>query len=85
MSSALVSEENRVRLLAKWMQTLDAQQAERPWGGDLALNFALIFANQSSTRCGTMALQDDFLRYMQDPELHALIYGQRKLATTPLI
>jgi hypothetical protein len=25
------------------------------------------------------------LRYMQDPELHALIYGQRKLATTPLI
>lgn len=25
------------------------------------------------------------LHYMQDPELHALLYGQRKLATTPLI
>ncbi|MEB3173042.1 MAG: helicase DnaB [Cyanobacteriota bacterium] len=25
------------------------------------------------------------LRYMQDPELHALIYGQRKIPTTPLI
>jgi len=25
------------------------------------------------------------LRYMQDPELHALVYGKRKLATTPLI
>jgi len=25
------------------------------------------------------------LRYMQDPELHALVYGKRKRATTPLI
>ena len=25
------------------------------------------------------------LRYMQDPELHSLVYGRRKLSTTPLI
>jgi len=55
------------------------------WGGDFALNLALIFAKKSLIRCSGTALQDNFLRYMQDPELHGLVFSQRKKPVSPLI